>query len=51
MYISEKVGKGRGRGRESQADSGLSAELDARLHLMTLRSQPEGKSRTDCSMD
>jgi len=30
--------QGEDRGRESQADSPLSAEYDARLNLMTLRS-------------
>ena len=32
------LGKGEGRGRESQADSPLSAEPDVALHPMTLRS-------------
>ena len=38
-------GGGRGRGRESQANSTLNAEPDMELDLTTLRSQPEAKPR------
>ena len=40
MHVLAHViwGRGRERGRENQADSALSMELDAGLHLMTLRS-------------
>ena len=38
--------KGRGRERESQADSPLSVEPDMRLDLTTLRSGPEPKTKS-----
>ena len=39
------MGRGSGRGRESQADSTHSMEPDVGLDLMILRSQPEPKPR------
>ena len=41
----ECVSGGKGRERESQADSLLSVEPDMRLHAGTLRSRPEQKPR------
>ena len=51
----ERRGTGRGRGREIQAeaDSAVSTEPNAGLHLMTLRSGPQQKPRAghwnDCA--
>jgi len=46
VYLHIRAGGGsRGRGRESQADFALSAEPDTGLDLMTLRSQPEPKTK------
>ena len=39
------------RENESQADSLLSAEQNMGLHLRTLRSRPEPKSRVGCLTD
>ena len=43
--MSELGGSGRNRGRESVLDSMLSMEPGAGLNLMTLKSQPDLKTR------
>ena len=45
IYFRRSTGR---RGRESEADSELSEDPDARLDLTTLRSQPELKPRAGC---
>ena len=40
-----------GRGRKSRADFPLSVEPNTGLNLMTLRSEPELKSRVRCLTD
>ena len=49
VHVSGMRGRGRdgGRGRESQADSLLSEELDEGLHPRTLRSPPKPAQLTD----
>ena len=49
LLVRESLSRGRGRerGRESQAESLLSVELDAGLDLMTLRSRPEQNQESD----
>lgn len=54
IYLERNLAREREEGqreRESQTESLLSTEPDSRLHLMTLRSCPEQKSRVGLLTD
>ena len=51
VLASWEGGGCRGRGRRREADSPMSEKPHSELHLSTLRSQPEPKSRVQCLRD